>query len=93
MSIGNKIENLDENPSWTKRAISGAGGLADNAFSKASSGLNTSSNSLINGNVTNSRSQSQAATNPYNVFRMYSKSGIYTMNNYNAVGMMLNYLI
>ena len=86
-------KNMDENPSWTKRAISGAGGLADNAFSKASSGLNTSSNSLINGNVTNSRSQSQAATNPYNVFRMYSKSGIYTMNNYNAVGMMLNYLI
>lgn len=84
-------KNMDKNPSLTRSIISGPGGIADRAFNKASSGMNMRSSSLIDGDLANS--QMESITNPYNAFSSFSRSGAYAMNNYSAVGMMLNYLI
>lgn len=84
-------KNMKENPSLTKSIISGPGGIADRAFNKGASGMNIRSSSLIDGDLTNA--QTESITNPYNVFGSFSKSSAYAMNNYSAVGMMLNYLV
>ena len=84
-------KNMDKNPSLTRSIISGPGGIADRAFNKASSGMNVRSSSLIDGDLASS--QMESITNPYNAFSSFSRSGAYAMNNYSAVGMMLNYLI
>lgn len=84
-------KNMKDNPSLTRSLISGPGGIADRAFSKGSTGMNVSSSSLINGDLASA--QEESITNPLNAFSSYSRSGAYTMNNYAAVGMMLNYLI
>lgn len=84
-------ENMKKDPSLTKSLVSGVSGIAEKAYSKASAGMNISSSSLLNGDIANATSNS--ATNPYNVFGMYSRSGAYNMSNYYAVGMMMNYLI
>ncbi len=92
-------KNMAKDPALTRDLISGANGLADRMFNKASSGLNMSSNSLVNGYSSNAYSSSygsssaKSATNPYTVLGMYSRSGVYNMSNYNTVGMMINYLI
>lgn len=92
-------KNMAKDPSLTRDLISGTGGLADRLFNKASNGLNMSSNSLTNYSSVSGTSgsygssSSNSATNPYAVLGMYSRSGVYNMSNYNAVGMMLNYLI
>lgn len=84
-------KNMKENPSLTKSVISGPGGIANNAFNKGTAGLNVRSSSLINGDLTNA--ENEYITNPYNSFGSFSKSGAYALNNYSAVGMMLNYLV
>lgn len=84
-------KNMKDNPSLTRSLISGPGGIADRAFSKGSTGMNVNSSSLINGDLANA--QAESFTNPMNAFSSYSRSGAYAMNNYAAVGMMLNYLI
>ena len=92
-------KNMAKDPSLTRDLISGTGGLADRLFNKASNGLNMSANSLTNYSSVSGTSGSygssstKSATNPYAVLGMYSRSGVYNMSNYNAVGMMLNYLI
>lgn len=85
-------KNMKEDPSLTRSLLSGGNGIADRAFTKASSGLNMNANSLMNGS-SYANSASNSLTNQYNVFSMYSKTGVHAMNNYAAVGMMLNYLI
>ena len=92
-------KNMAKDPSLTRDLVSGTGGIAERMFNKARSGLNMSSNSLTNGYTSSVYSSSGAssyknsATNPYAVLGMYSRSGAYNMSNYNAVGMMMNYLI
>ncbi len=92
-------KNMAKDPSLTRDLVSGTGGLAERMFNKARSGLNMSSNSLTNGYTSSvysgsyGSSSKQSATNPYAVLGMYSRSGVYNMSNYNAVGMMMNYLI
>ena len=84
-------KNMKDNPSLTKSIISGPGGIADKAFNKGASGMSVRSSSLINGDLTGA--QADSITNPYNAFSSFSKSSAYAMNNYYAVGMMLNYLV
>ena len=94
-------KNMAKNPSMTKELISGMGGIADRLFNKASSAMNVSSSSLINGRSSANSSASGSypgsvknpETNPYSVLGMYSRGGAYNMSNYYAVGMMMNYLI
>lgn len=84
-------KNMKDNPSLTRSLISGSGGIADRAFSKGSGGMSVNSSSLINNDLMGA--QTESITNPLNAFGSYSRSGAYAMNNYAAVGMMLNYLI
>lgn len=84
-------KNMKDNPSLTRSLITGPGGIADSAFNKGNAGLNTRSSSLIDGDLTNA--QNEYITNPYNSFSSFSRSSAYALNNYVAVGMMLNYLV
>lgn len=84
-------KNLKEQPSLTKQLISGTGGLANTLYNKASSGMSIQSGSLIDGDL--ATEQQYAMSSPVNLFSMYSRSGAYNLNNYAAVGMMMNYLI
>lgn len=84
-------KNMKEDPKFTTDLITGTSGIANKAFTKAMAGMNTSSSSLINGDL--SGAEADAMSSPYNVFNMYAKSGVYTMSNYGAVGMMMNYLV
>ena len=93
-------KNMKKDPSLTKELVSGTNGIADRAYYKASVGLNMNSSSLLNGSASSVSgtsgtygTSSSDMTNQYNVFNMYSRSGAFAMNNYAAVGMMLNYLI
>lgn len=84
-------EQMKKDPKFTTDLISGANGIANKAFTKAVAGLNTSSNSLINGDLESA--EENAMNDPFNMFNLYAKSGVYTMSNYGALGMMLNYLV
>ncbi|MGC4020206.1 MAG: hypothetical protein QM793_13930 [Muricomes sp.] len=83
--------SLEESLALIKDLISGTGGLADKAFNKAVTGMSVNSGSLINNDWENA--QSDYMNNPQNIFNIYSKSGTYAMNNYYAVGMMMNLLV
>lgn len=84
-------KSLKENPSLTKDLISGTNGIANKAFNKAVTGMNVNSGSLVNHDI--ETAQNEVMTSPYHAFNLYSKSGAYTLNNYYALGMMVNYLI
>lgn len=84
-------ENMKKSPDLVKKLISSPGGLADKAYNKAMSGITMNSNSLINGDI--ETMQSESLTDPFRAFSLYSKSGAYMMNNYAALGMMMNYLV
>ena len=85
-------KTMKEDPFLAKELISGSSGIANRAFSKAQAGLNVSSSSLINKDIDNAQVDAMTS-NPYQAFSMYSRSGAYNMNNYAALGMMMNYLV
>lgn len=84
-------KSLKEDPSFTKDLLSGTSGIADRAFNKAMTGMNVNSSSLINSDI--EAAENEAMNSPYHAFNLYSKSGAYTLNNYYALGMMINYLV
>lgn len=84
-------KSMKDDPSFTKDLITGPGGIADSAFNKAVSGMEANSSSLIDGDL--AYAQMQSLNNPFNMLSMYSRSGVYSMNNYAAVGLMMNYLV
>lgn len=83
-------KSLKEEPDLVRNLISGPGGIANTAYNKAINGINTRSSSLINGDMQSV--QSEMMSNPINLYSTVSRSGAYTMSNYYAVGMMMNYL-
>lgn len=84
-------KNMKENPSLTKDLISGVGGIANRAYNKAANGLAVKSDTLINNDIESA--QAEAMNSPYNAFNMYSRNGVHALNNYYALGMMMNYLV
>lgn len=84
-------KSLKEEPSLTKDLISGTSGIANKAFNKATAGMNVNSSTLINHDIESA--QAEAMSSPYHAFNLYSRGGAYAMNNYYAVGMMINYLV
>ncbi|MCI8593376.1 MAG: flagellar filament capping protein FliD [Lachnospiraceae bacterium] len=88
---GSFVKSMKESPSQARSLISNVNNMAERAYAKGVTGVNVSSSSLVNGDVSSTASKS--ITNPYNVFAMYSRSGAYNMSNYYAVGTMMNYLI
>ena len=81
-------KNMKEHPSLTKDLISSA---ANMAYNKGAAGMRVNSSTLINNDI--EAAQTDAMNNPYQAFNMYSKTGAYTLNNYYALGMMMNYLV
>jgi len=81
-------KNMKEHPSLTKDLISSA---ANMAYNKGAAGMRVNSSTLINNDI--EAAQADAMNNPYQAFNMYSKTGAYTLNNYYALGMMMNYLV
>lgn len=81
-------KNMKESPSLTRDLVSG---IANTAFNKGEAGMRVNSSTLINNDIENA--QAEAMSDPFQSFNMYSKTGAYTLNNYYALGMMMNYLV
>lgn len=84
-------KNLTKDTQLTKNLISDAYGLGQKAFQKSSSALSASSYSLINRDM--ARAEEESYTNPITYMSMISKSGANSLNNYCALGLMVNYLV
>ncbi len=83
-------EKLNEDPGLARDIISGANGMASRAFNKAQGAMNVNSVSLINNDL--KIAQEESVTNEFNFMNMFARSGAYNMNNYYALGLMVNYL-
>lgn len=83
-------EKLQKDPSLTKEILSGANGMASRAYGKATSGLEANSVSLINNDLKSAEVDN--VTSEYNFMNMFARSGAYNLNNYYALGLMVNYL-
>lgn len=84
-------KNMAKDPSLTKDLISGASGIATRAYGKAVAGMNVKSSTLINNDIESA--QAETMNSPYHAFNMYSRNGAHALNNYYALGMMMNYLV
>ncbi len=83
---------LKEEPELTKDLLSGSGGLAETLYNRSVSAMNTNSASLISNDL--QAIDQQQFSDPFQfTSMMYSRQGAYTMNNYAALGLMMNYLI
>lgn len=83
-------EKLKKDPTLTREIISGANGMASRAYGKATSALEANSVSLINNDL--KRAEVDNITSEYNFMNMFARSGAYNLNNYYALGLMVNYL-
>ncbi len=83
-------EKLQKDPSLTRDILSGANGMASRAYGKATSGLEANSVSLINNDLKSAEIDN--VTSEYNFMNMFARSGAYNLNNYYALGLMVNYL-
>lgn len=81
---------LKEDPSLTKSLISGSNGIAQRAYGRAASAMNTNSSSLIRNDL--AELEMQSVNDPFNMMNLYSSSGAYNMKNYYALGMITNFL-
>lgn len=82
------IKNLKEKPDLTKNMISGNSGIAQSAFSSASSALKAPVSGLIQNDL--QESAYSQLTNSNTFLSTYSKSGAYNMSNLYSLGMMFN---
>lgn len=95
-------KSLEKDSFLTEELLSGSNGLADNLFDRASSAATANSASLINndleaiGNqssVTGNISSANAKGNDtFRLMATYSRAGMFNLNNFAAVGIMMNYL-
>lgn len=85
------LKSLKEEPNLTKDLLSGSNGLAQNIYNRGVSAMNTNSASLISNDLEPITQNSFMEPTPQGNF--YSRSGAYTMNNYAALGLMMNYLV
>lgn len=83
-------EKLKKDPTLTRDIISGANGMASRAYGKATGGLEANSVSLINNDL--EAAEVDNITSEYNFMNMFARSGAYNLNNYYALGLMVNYL-
>lgn len=81
-------KNLKEDPSLVKNVL---GNVADSVDRTATSGMSRSSGSLINNDL--KQLQLTQMNDNYNFLNIFSRSGANNINNYYAVGMMMNLLV
>lgn len=85
-------KSLKEDPKLTKDLISGSNGLAQSAFQKSTSAMSANSASLVSRDL-QEIDEAASYADSYQFMNMYSRRGAYNMNNYAALGMMMNYLV
>lgn len=84
-------KNLKENPEFTKEVLGGNYSVAQTGFQKASSAMRANAASLISNDL--KELEQDVISDPFNFMNMYSRTGAYNMSNYNALGLMMNYLV
>lgn len=83
--------NLKKSPDLTKSLLSGNSGIGQKGFQIAADAMKTSSYGLIGGDLEDMKQN--MFNDSYNFMNVYSQAGAYNMNNYNALGLMINYLV
>lgn len=81
-------ESLTKEPGLTKDLISGSSGIAQRAFSAATSGAGTSAGSLVGNDV--AQNNYRQAVDTVNMMNSFSKRGAFNMMNYSVVGLLFN---
>ena len=94
-------KSLEEDSFLTEELLSGSNGLADNLFNRASSAATANSASLINNDLeaignqgisTNNSAATMKGNDSFRLMATYSRAGMFNLNNFAAVGIMMNYL-
>lgn len=83
-------KNLKKEPNIVREVISGRNGIAQMAFDRGSSALQVSSSRLLRGEQQR-EAQLVADNSSFSFMNSFSKSGAFTMNNYMALGLMMDY--
>lgn len=86
-------ESLKNEPTLTKQLLSGPNGLAQTVYNRGVNAMNTNSASLISNDLDAMNENNYSFMNPIQQTSVYSRNGAYAMNNYAALGMMMNYLV
>lgn len=84
-------KSLKEDPDLTLDILSGNNGIAQTVFNRASSAMRSSASSLLSNDL--AQVDQMQYTDPFSFMNMYSKNGAKNLNNYYALGMMMNYLV
>lgn len=84
-------KNLKKSPDLTKELLSGSNGIGQKGFQAASEAMRTSAYGLIGNDLEDM--QKNLLNDSYNFMNVYSQTGAYNMSNYNALGLMINYLV
>lgn len=84
-------KNLKESPNLTKERLSGSDGIGQKGFQAASEAMKANAYGLIGNDLEDM--QKNLLNDSYNFMNVYSQTGAYNMNNYNALGLMINYLV
>ena len=82
-------KNLEKDPDLVRDVISGRNGIAQAAFDRGSAGLRANSAGLVQNSVR--QVESRQSMDGYNFMNTFSKSGAYNLNNYMALGLMMDY--
>ena len=82
-------KNLEKDPDLVRDVISGRNGIAQAAFDRGSAGIRANSAGLVQNSVR--QVESRQSMDGYNFMNTFSKSGAYNLNNYMALGLMMDY--
>lgn len=83
-------QSLEKEPELTRELITGSSGMAQSMFNKASSAMRANSASLVNYDLENY--DQEMLYDPIQFMGMYSRRGAQQMNNFAAIGLLMNYL-
>lgn len=81
--------SLEKEPELTRELLSGSHGLAETLFNRSSSAMNANSASLLSADL--KEINNSIATEPFQYMSFYSGRGSFNMNNYAAVGIMMDF--
>lgn len=84
-------KNLKKSPDLTKELLSGSNGIGQKGFQVASEAMKANAYGLIGNDLEDM--QKNLLNDSYNFMNVYSQTGAYNMSNYNALGLMINYLV
>ena len=84
-------ENLRRDPKLVQDVISDRNGIAQAAFDRGSAGARANSAGLVQSSVR--QAESSQGTDGYHFMNTFSKSGAYNLNNYMALGLMMDYFV